>query len=88
MSNELIGQDRGVGLDLDKIDGHRGNFGKYCPTERVGEGEVDIAKSEIYPVTGGLYMGTLALKGNMGWPQALTSRTVTRGPTSSTSIVS
>ena len=47
MGDELIGKDGGVGLNLDKIDGHGGDFGEYGTAEGVGKGEVDIFEGEV-----------------------------------------
>lgn len=44
---ELVGQDGGVGLDLDQVDGHRGHLGQDGAAEGVGEGEVDGAELKV-----------------------------------------
>ena len=44
--DEFIGQDRCVGFDFDKVDGHGGDFGEDDAAEGVGESEIDIRKNE------------------------------------------
>lgn len=38
--DELIGEDRAVDFDFDKVDGERGDFGLDDSAERIGKGDV------------------------------------------------
>lgn len=52
VGNEFIGQDGGVGFDLDEINGHGGDFGQHGAAQRVGKSKVDVAEGEVN-MTGG-----------------------------------
>ncbi len=54
MGDEFIGQDGGIGFDLDEVNRHRRNFGKDGAAEGVGESEVYVGEGEVHAVTGGL----------------------------------
>ena len=45
--DELIGEHRRVGFDLDKVDSNGGDFGEDNAAEGVREGEVDVAKDKV-----------------------------------------
>lgn len=47
VGDEFISENGGVGLDLDKIDGHGGNFGQHGPAQRVGKSKVDVAEGKV-----------------------------------------
>lgn len=54
MSNELIGEDAAVLLDLDQIDSDGGDFGKNNTSQSVGKRKVDVGKVEVDMMTIGL----------------------------------
>ena len=47
VDRELIGEDGGVGIDLDEIDGYRGNLRQDDAPQGVGEGEVHVPQGEV-----------------------------------------
>lgn len=47
MSDELIGQDRGIGRYVNKVDGERGDFSEHSAAKRVGEGEGGGLEDEV-----------------------------------------
>lgn len=47
MSDELIRQDRSVGVYFDEVDGHSGDFREHGSTERVCKGKSDVIQNEI-----------------------------------------
>ncbi len=54
MGDELVGENRGVDFDFNKIDGHGWDFSKDCSADGVGEGNVYVAKGEVDVIGGGL----------------------------------
>lgn len=47
VGDELVGQHRGVDVEVDQVNGDSGDFGLDDATQRVGEREVDIIELEI-----------------------------------------
>lgn len=47
VGNEFVGQNGAVSLDLDKIDGNRGNLGKHDATKGVGETELGVGELKL-----------------------------------------
>ena len=47
VGEEFIGENGGIALDLDNVEGEGGHFGQDRAAEGVGEGEVDGAESEV-----------------------------------------
>lgn len=47
MRDELVGKDRCVGGNLDKINGNCWDFGEKNATQRVSERQVDVGKLEV-----------------------------------------
>jgi hypothetical protein len=70
VGEELVGQDRRVGVDVDEVDGQGGDFGEECAAERVGEREGGGGQNEVEVVALGLYVGLVMgeLRGGGGWP--------------------
>jgi len=55
VGDELVGQDRGIHLDLDDIDGEGGHLGLDDAPNRVGEGEVGFRHVEVHLELAGLW---------------------------------
>lgn len=47
MGNELVSEDRCVGLDFDQVDGDHRDFGLDNATQRVGEGKVAVREIKV-----------------------------------------
>lgn len=47
VGDEFISENGGVDLDLDKINGHGGNFGQHGPAQRVGKSKVNVAEGKV-----------------------------------------
>lgn len=43
VGNKLIGENRGVSFDFNKVNGHGWDFSEDGSAERIGEGEVYVA---------------------------------------------
>lgn len=52
MGNEFVGEDGGIGVDLDEVNGHRRHFGKDDAAQGIREGEVDVGEGKIYGILG------------------------------------
>ena len=50
MSDEFVGENGGVSLHLDKVNGHSRNFGEDCAAQGISESKIDVPKSEVYTV--------------------------------------
>jgi hypothetical protein len=44
---ELVGQYRGVALDFDNVDRHRGHLGEHGAAQSVCEREIDAGQFEV-----------------------------------------
>jgi hypothetical protein len=54
MGDELVGEDGGVLLDLDQVNGHGRDFAKHYASERVRKGQVDIVELKLDALLVGL----------------------------------
>ena len=89
MGDEFVGKDGGVGFNFYEVDCHCGDLGEYCAAKGVSEGEVDVCEGEVDVRGGGLIGGGISVWDDSGGDlREYTSRTVTRGPTSSISMLS
>ena len=89
VSDEFVGQDGCVGIHLDEIDGHGGYFREDDPAEGVCKSQGDVIQCKIDVGGGSLGGGSCqSWEGTILKASHCTSRTVTRGPTSSNSIFS
>jgi hypothetical protein len=50
VGEELVGEDGGVCVDFDDVDGDGGHFCEHGATQRVGKGEIDGGEAEIYSI--------------------------------------
>jgi hypothetical protein len=54
VGDEFVGEDGGVGFDLNQVDSHGGDFGEDGAAQGIGEGEVNVAEIEFYTIGGNL----------------------------------
>ena len=54
VGDEFVGEDGGVGFDLNQVDSHGGDFGEDGTAQGIGEGEVNVAEVEFHTVGGNL----------------------------------
>jgi hypothetical protein len=47
VADEFVGENGGVCFDFDDVDCNGRNFAEDDTTQRVGEGEVDVAEDEV-----------------------------------------
>ena len=101
VGDELIGQDGGVGYDVDEVDGEGWDLGEHGAAERVGEGKGGGLQDEFDAVLFGLgdypsvmirreqtWLGRRELEKKYAVKAKLTSRTTTLGPDVSMSMLS
>lgn len=50
VGDELVGEDGGIGFDLDEIDGDGGDLGDHHAPKRVGDADIGVAKLEFHEV--------------------------------------
>lgn len=61
MGKEFVGEDGGVAVDFDEVDGEGGDFGKHYAAEGVGEGEGGVLEDKVDGCAVGLEGGALAV---------------------------